>query len=395
MKTLLRIILLVVLAAVAALAWRQRPVTVATVQPEVRVMTETVVATGRVNTERSPVVRAETDGLVRRLAVEGDMVRAGQAVAELEDPDGELLAGQAEAALNDARLAVSQLEAQDRPQADLQRRQAALLRDQARRRLDDLNGLQARQDVALANLAESREALAQAENALAQAELRLAALGANGVEARRRAATLARAEASARLAALRRERAVARAPAAGTVLQRLVQPGDRVRSGDPLLLLAAAGEREVTADLDERWLPLLAPGQSAMLVADAWPDRPFPAAVTRIAPSVDTGRGTVRVRLRAAAWPDFVREGMTLSVQLGGARAQPSRLLPVSALATVEGRSGVWRVRDGRAVFQPVQTGRRDADGRVEITAGLEAGEAVIREAAAIHDGQHVRTVRP
>jgi HlyD family secretion protein len=62
-----------------------------------------------------------------------------------------------------------------------------------------------------------------------------------------------------------------RAPAAGTVIARSVEEGDTVQPGRPLLVLSRPGRTEIVAPVDEKNLALLAPGQPALVSADAYP----------------------------------------------------------------------------------------------------------------------------
>jgi HlyD family secretion protein len=387
-KTAVALLLLLLIVG-GLFFWRQQPLTVDAETPRPLAFRQSLVATGRVQTEATLAVRAETDGRLRTLAAEGKTVRAGEVLAELDDPDGEVQVAQAEAAVRAAELEWQRLGQQDRPQALLRRDQAQVLRQQAQRQLDNLNALKLSQNVSADALAAARETLALRDSDLQQAELTLAAVREGGIDSRRREAALAQARAQARSAQLRQSRARVASPVAGVVLQRQVQPGERVRAGDSLLELAAVQGREVVADLDERWLPQLAVGQSATLLADAWPDRPFAAQITRISPGVDSLRGTVRLRLGAAQWPEFLREGLTLSVQIGGGEVL-ALTVPATALTQAEGRSGVWLVRAGRAEFRAVRAGRK-AEGRVEILSGLTAGETVVTQPAGLKAGQPLR----
>src|SRR5690606_16692914 len=127
--------------------------------------------------------------------------------------------------------------------------------------------------------------------------------------------------------------ATLRAPAPGRVLVRSVEPGQIVQPGRALLTLAIDGPLEMLAAVDERFLSTLAVGQRARVVADAYPNAPFPAAVTRLAPSVDAARGAVEVRLRPTGEaPEFLREDMTLSVEVVTGERSQARLLPLRVL---------------------------------------------------------------
>src|SRR5690606_20970426 len=106
------------------------------------------------------------------------------------------------------------------------------------------------------------------------------------------------------------------------LLTRAAEPGDLVQPGQVLFTLALRGATEILAPLDEKNLPLLALGQEARVVSDAYPQRPFPATLHYIAPSIDPQRGTVDLRLRVEPAPDFLRQDMTVSVNIETGRRE-------------------------------------------------------------------------
>jgi HlyD family secretion protein len=180
-------------------------------------------------------------------------------------------------------------------------------------------------------------------------------------------------------------RAVIRAPVAGTVLTRHVEPGDTVRPGMVLLEIAADAPDEILLPLDEKLIAAIKPGQTATCIADAFPNRPFQAIVDRIAPVVDPARGSVDVRLRITPAVDFLRQDMTVTVTLRTGERSQALVIPNDALLPpVENgsdRARVLVVRDGRVQPVTVTVGLRGT-AMSEITSGLRAGEQVLAVAA-------------
>ena len=141
-----------------------------------------------------------------------------------------------------------------------------------------------------------------------------------------------------------------RAEVAGTVLTRNAEPGDLVQPGRVLFEIARAGATEVLVPLDEKNLEVLALGQPAMCIADAYPSRPFPAEVSFIAPSVDPQRGSVDIRLTVAPVPDFLRQDMTVSVNVETGRREQRWWSPTTRWAASTATSAeLWLVANGRA----------------------------------------------
>jgi HlyD family secretion protein len=169
------------------------------------------------------------------------------------------------------------------------------------------------------------------------------------------------------------------APSAGRVLTREVEPGQIVQPGRALLTLALDSPVELVGQVDERYLEQLQAGQGATVRADAFAQAPFPATVRLISPLVDAQRGSVEIKLvPQGAAPAFLREDMTLSVEVNTGRREQALVVPVSAL---EG-SRVRVLQDGKVQAREVRLGLVTLDA-AEVTQGLAAGDVVLLDPAA------------
>jgi HlyD family secretion protein len=344
-----------------------------------RPLVQTVVATGRVvAVSRAQVGSPVTGVVLERRVQEGDTVQPGDVLAVLRADDLEAAAREAEAAL-------AQLQQSTRPQAqaalrEAEARLAQASREAARRRDLFQRQLIAREAMELAVQAETitRSAAEQARLAASS----LAEGNPNEAAARARLAT-----ARAQLA-----KTTIRAEVAGTVLTRNAEPGDLVQPGRILFEIARAGATEVLVPLDEKNLEVLALGQPAMGIADAYPSRPFPARVTFIAPSVDPQRGSVDIRLTVSPVPEFLRQDMTVSVNVETGRRDSALVIPNDALSEMDGNHArLWLVAEGRATRREVALGLRGL-AMTEITGGLQAGDWILADAKAdIEQGSRVR----
>lgn len=329
-----------------------------------------VVATGRVAAPSRVQVGAEIAGLVlERRVMEGDRVAPGDVLVVLR-------AGDLEARRDEAAAALAALREADRPDAEARVRQANAELAQAERDLVRRRELGERQLVAREDVERARQTVVAARAAAEQARLALDALagGAREAQARRRLEA-----AEAELA-----RAVIRASVAGTVLIRAVEPGDTVNPGDVLLEIAADAPGEILLPLDEKNLARLQTGQPATCIADAFPGRPFAATVFHVAPAIDPARGTVDVRLRIDPAADFVRQDMTVTVNILTGTRERAVAIPNDAL--LDAREGideatVLRVRDGRVHRRPVRLGLRGL-AISEVLDGLDAGDRVVAAGA-------------
>lgn len=373
--------LVVVLLGAVALQMLRAPV-LDGFQASVRPLVQTVVATGRVvAVSRAQVGSPVTGVVMERRVREGDVVQAGDVLAVLR-------ADELEAAVREAEAALAELEQSTLPQAraalrEAEERLAQAVRETTRRRDLFARGLIAREP-----MEQAAEAEAVLRTIAERARLDASALATGNPG---QVAALARlANARALL-----ERTTIRAELAGTVLTRNAEPGDLVQPGRVLFEIAHAGATEVLVPLDERNLGVLALGQPARCVADAYPSQPFPATVTFIAPGVDPQRGTVDVRLAVDPVPDFLRQDMTVSVNVETGRRDSALVVPNDALDVIDGdQAHLLRVVDGRVERHQVTIGLRGI-AATEVVAGLRAGDWVLADATqAPEPGSRVR-VRP
>ena len=368
-----------------ALAWvlvqKLRAPALAGYELAARPLVQTVVATGRVAAvSRAQVGSPVTGVVVERRVQEGDIVQPGDVLAVLRADD-------LEAAVREAQAALAQLQESTRPQAQAALREAEARLAQASREVQRRRDLVQRQMITREAMEQAIQAETAARTAVEQGQLVVRSLVAgNAGEAAARARV---ASAKAQLA-----KTTIRAEVAGTVLTRNAEPGDLVQPGRVLFEIARAGDTEVLVPLDEKNLEVLAIGQAAMCIADAYPVQPFPARVSFIAPSVDPQRGTVDVRLAVTPVPGFLRQGMTVSVNVETGRRDRATVVPNDALAARNGNDAeVWLFADGRATRRKVRLGLRGLT-ETEITAGLQAGDWILADGqAALEEGDRVRVV--
>lgn len=356
-------------------------------------LVQTVVSTGRVITPSRVEIGSVLLGTVAAVEVrEGAQVAPGQVMARLKDDEQRAAVEQARAALGEAEVRLAQLASLSGPAAEQALRQAEANLELAAGEYERTRRLFEQGYFSRARLEQAERDLAVARAARENARLQVAATAPRGSDYALALARRDQARAALFLAQARLDNTVIRAPAAGTVLKRAVEPGDIVQQGKQLFELSVAGETQVVLNVDEKNIGLLAVGQKAAVVADAFPGRPFDAEVFYVAPGVDAQRGTVEVKLRVAMPPPFLRPDMTVSAEIVGARRSSVVTLDSDAIRDAAGPAPwVLVVRDGRAVRQQVELGIRGA-GRTEIVAGLAAGEAVVAPlAGAVAEGARVR----
>jgi RND family efflux transporter MFP subunit len=272
------------------------------------------------------------------LVEEGDHVRAGDALVQLDARDYQATVDRLVAMLRSAQA-----------QAELKRAQL--------RRAESLAGSQV---VSRDELDVRRAEAKAADAAVGQAEADLAA------------------------AKVSLEYTTLRAPTGGVILAKLKEvgeiavPGGFSGSGD-LIRMANLDDLRGQVDVTESELAKVRMGQRAEVVPDAYPDKRYAAHVVKLYPQVDRQKGTLRVEVKIERpddtfWPDMSARITFLDEVPGAARAV---LAPKTAVRRDDGGTFVWVVRDGRVARAAVTTGR-DFGEQVQVVSGLGGDETVV-----------------
>lgn len=239
--------------------------------------------------------------------------------------------------------------------------------------LVELDGAQARADLAAAEaaLAESRSAFNRSRDlytrqALSQSQLEQIEATLKGNEARVDSAR-------ARVADT-----VIRAPFAGRVGLRRISVGSLISPGTVITTLDDTSVMKLDFDVPEIFLSVLESGLQVTATSVAYPERLFTGVVRSVDSRVDPVSRSVTVRAELPNDDGLLKPGMFMVVRLTR-EPSPALVVPESAIVPERGKVFVFAVVDGRVERREVATGRREP-GRVEILAGLAAGERVVVE---------------
>ncbi len=384
----------------------ERPaIRVTTAVAEARAVQRSVETVGSVLAWEEVVAKSQTTGTV---------VRAGQVLADLDRREADLGIDSLQADLVAARENLARARATaEASRANLERIRSSrrmLSADVDRARADaDWKRLELgrNQELAAKDLIAARDVdLARAQSAMAQAQVQAAEtmlaqhaeqvqVAEAQLQADLGAVKAADAQGRQREAALDLGRkrlgdTTAVAPITGVVARRHTSVGEFVKDNTALFTLVATDPLKYTGTIPERFAPEVRIGQEVRLQVDAYPGRPFPGRVSRVAPVVDMQTRTLALEARVPnreglLRPGFFARGLVLTRQ--DARVA---FVPVDAVAYVVGISKVFVIADGRAAERQVKTGVREG-GRLEIREGLQPGEVVATSALGqLYDGAPV-----
>lgn len=178
--------------------------------------------------------------------------------------------------------------------------------------------------------------------------------------------------------------AVLRAPFAGRIVSRPVSLGDVAGAGRTLIEIEGTTGLELRATAEAESAALLRPGMPLQAIVDGQP-APLRAVVQFVVPSADPATHRFEVRADLEAAPG-VRPGLFARLMLPHHSLEERLLVPTQALLRRGGLVGAFVVDGGRARLRWIAIGADEAD-QTEVRAGLEAGERVALDPAALADG--------
>jgi HlyD family secretion protein len=185
---------------------------------------------------------------------------------------------------------------------------------------------------------------------------------------------------------------VLRAPLDGRIVEHEAHKGEFVAGGRKVITFIPASSRTyLEVQVDEASLGRLALGQKAVVSSPAFPDRKFPAVVERIAPIVDTLRGTFALRLIMDALYEELLPESSISVQIVVGESKASLLLEQRFLVREGPLAFAFTAVDGKARRTAV-TVEDLGNGRFGVRSGLKAGDVVLLPRG-LKDGARVKPV--
>lgn len=312
--------------------------------------------------------------VLRVLVDQGEAVKAGQLLAEMDPVDLDRRAQAAQSAGSRSRQAAQVAEAQV-AEAASRAKLAQLNRDR------DLGLFQQH--------AISKQALDKSSHEAVTAEAALAAARANSAAVKR---DTQRMDAEFQGVGSLRDSMRLVSPVDGVIVSREADPGTTVVAGQAVLRLVVPESLWVRARVDQSRARGVQVGQPASIVLRSAPDTAMPGRVARIEMQSDpvTEERVVDVSFEPPPARLYLGELAEVTIRL------PSKagvlIVPSAAIASEGGQTGVWQATKGRARFKPTRIGSQGQAGVAEILSGLSEGESIIvYSSAQLKNGVRVR----
>ena len=316
---------------------------------------------GTVEARRSYALGPTQASRVARVLVDqGDVVKAGQLLAELDPVDleervasGRLAAERAGSAIRaaEAQLAETQSRAQVAVSAA---RRSADLRAQGfvSQEATDTKGHEANAAKAAVDAAAAQLAVAQRDRDRALADV----------------AGVGKLRAQARLVS----------PVDGVVSARMVEPGSTVVAGQAVLQVIDPASLWIKARIDQGQAGAVRVGQPAEIVLRSDVKRVYAGKVERVDWVSDAVTEERIVNVGFAERPAGMSVGELVEVTIRTADLANVRSVPAAAVKRVDRQDGIWQVSAGRVMFRPVKLGITTLDGRSQIVDGLNVDDEVV-----------------
>ncbi len=184
-------------------------------------------------------------------------------------------------------------------------------------------------------------------------------------------------KASNDMAKLNLDRTTIRSPINGVVAKRLIKIGNTLTPNQAVYVVTDFDPLLAVLYVPENALARIKPGQPAELSADALAGRTFTGRVARLSPVVDPQTGTFKVTVEVGHSERGLAPGMFSRVNITYDVHKDALTVPRTAILTEDGESAVYVVAAGVAHRVPVTLGYADGD-KVEITRGLKSGDNVV-----------------
>jgi RND family efflux transporter MFP subunit len=280
------------------------------------------------------IVKAKVAGDIARLTVrEGETVRAGQKLAQIESADLQSRLVDRIGALESAR---AQLALADKTRA----MNVRLLNDKFISQ-NAFDSAESTFNVARGSVKSAEAQLQVAQNALADADVV--------------------------------------APIAGVVAKRHVQTGEKVAIEAAIVTIVDLNDLEVQAMVPAIDVPELKLGMPVELAVDGFGERRFQGRIDRINPATEPGTRAIIVYVTLPNPDAALRGGLFTTGRIALAASAPMPTLPIVAVRSEAGQSYIWTIDGGKLARRIVITGRRDeTNGRVEIKTTLPARMPVL-----------------
>src|SRR5258708_1917880 len=397
-------IILVIVAVVLFSGWmlRRGPVNVRAEKVARQQIANIISTNGKIEPVSNFEAHAAAPATVKRVLVkEGDQVKPGQLLVQLDDADARAQGAKARAEVRGAEADLHAIQSGG-TQEELLTNRSELIKAQAERD-EALRNLQATKRLQQSGAASPAE-VQEAQNRLTKAEAQVQMLQSRQT-GRFSSQDLAKVQAAADQARAAYEaadellkNANVRAPFAGTVYQLPVKAGSYVSPGSLLVQMANLDKLQVRAFVDEPEIGRLAKEQEVEISWDAIPGHVWHATLTHVPTCITTleTRSVGEITSEIQNTDRKLLPNVNVNVSIVTARHDNALTVSRESVHDLDGKRYVYQILKNKLEQQEVETGISSLT-RVELLKGVTEGADIARgatNAQPLHSGMEVKVIQ-
>jgi len=312
-------------------------------------------------------VSSEVAGVVREVPVQlGTVVKQGDVLVRIDDRELQFAQERAESALNqvNAQLGISSGSAMPADQNVASVKQAAANLDDAKAAFERAETLG------------SRGLLSKVDKDTAETRLKVSQANYDAAldTVHSLKASLLDRRAAYELARKKVADASIRAPVAGAVSERLVQPGEYINVNTPVVSIVQMSPLKLRTAVQEKFASVIRPGQKVQFAVEAFPEATFDGEVAYVSPAIDQATRTFSVEALVQNTDGRLKPGFFAKGAVSTHLDENVPAVSLDAVSTLAGVSSVYVIEDGKIRQQTVALGTQSGK-LVEIAQGLKGDE--------------------
>ena len=360
LKTIIKLFTVIIIAAIAFYFWKLAPVKVQTFEVKSSSIQQTVFGTGTLEGKNRLAISPRETGAIRKLyADQGDVVKAGTLLVEMDSDDIVQQLKVAEAELTVAQAALQRIDAEIRS---------------ARANLEYANTMFQRSEKLLSSNAESRSTYDKNRQNKLVAKAELEQAEKRRIEAE---ATLARHQAQIAYYKTKLSETRLTAPFDALIVRRNREQGAIVNPGVSIMDIVDTSAIWASVWVDETQIALLQTGLAVDVVFRAFPNQRFTGKICRLWRETDRETREYKVDIALDKLPPNWTLGQRLEVYIKVSKPENCVNIPANLVSWKNNQPFVLAVVDGKITERPVKLGIRSQN-KVEIISGLQAGDKIV-----------------
>ena len=362
LKTIIKLFTVIIIAAIAFYFWKLAPVKVQTFEVKSSSIQQTVFGTGTLEGKNRLAISPRETGAIRKLyADQGDVVKAGTLLVEMDSDDIVQQLKVAEAELTVAQAALQRIDAEIRS---------------ARANFEYANTMFQRSEKLLSSNAESRSTYDKNRQNKLVAKAELEQAEKRRIEAE---ATLAKHQAQIAYYKTKLSETRLTAPFDALIVRRNREQGAIVNPGVSIMDIVDTSAIWASVWVDETQIALLQTGLAVDVVFRAFPNQRFTGKICRLWRETDRETREYKVDIALDKLPPNWTLGQRLEVYIKVSKPENCVNIPANLVSWKNNQPFVLAVVDGKITERPVKLGIRSQN-KVEIISGLQAGDKIVMQ---------------